>query len=368
MPKKWSEDEVAKLSEYYPTTPLSQLLNVFPDRTGDSIDKKAYKLGLKKASAYNASKGEILTDEEQVLQILITEDLPIEIETLVERTGLTSRKIRLAMKSLMEDGYDITEIVGGSDRLYGLVRTGVYDPENFYRFQGEIETPVLMTGDWHLGNRLHSRQAFEHMLESIEEYSPATVMIDGDLLQGFGVHTRELIDISIKTIDEQVEEGVEYLKEIPNCVKTIGITMGNHESKIKGKWKVGFDACKAVAKEVPRAKYFGFVGKVLLDGDWDYTMMHTEGGVGYAVTYKGQRIRDNLIQRPHILHLAHIHQPYNHPRPHVSGGASTITAGTLKREGGWELQKGWTSLIQYYIMKSWSPTKVSMESFTPRVF
>lgn len=368
MPKRWTKSETETLTRHYPTTPLSQLLKLFPDRTGDSIDKKAYKLGLRKASNYNPSKGDVIEPEEIILLTLMGENMPVGIDVLIEKTAISERKVLRAIKALRADGYDIKEIARATGPSYGLVRTGHFDPENFYRFQGEIETPVLQTGDWHLGNKLHSRKAFEILCETAEEFSVATVMVNGDLLQGLGVHKRELMDISMPNIDTQVDEAVMYLNEIPDCVKTIGITMGNHESKIKGKWRVGFDACKAVAMRVPRAEYYGFVGKLLLDGDWDYTMMHTEGSVGYAVTYKGQRIRDNLIQRPHVLHLAHIHQPYNHPRPHISGGANTITAGSLKREGGWELQKGWTSIIHWYIMKKWSPTRVSMETFRPRVF
>jgi hypothetical protein len=126
--------------------------------------------------------------------------------------------------------------------------------------------------------------------------------------------------------------------------------------------------CKAVAKEDPRAKYYGYVAKVLLDGDWDYTMMHTEGSVGYATSYKGQRIRDNLIQRPHILHFGHIHQGLDHPRPHVSGRASTVTSFSLQREGGWQMQKGNTSVVGWWILEKWSPTTKTMHEFVPRVF
>jgi hypothetical protein len=365
---KWTKAEENKLKELYPVNSLPDLMRYFPDRTADSLDKKAYKMGLKKSVKYNPSKGIEEEPEDRVLNLLLKESFPVNIDKIVETAGISERKTLRIINALRVDGYDINEIASGSGNLFGLVRTGAYDPENFYRFQGEIETPVLMTGDWHIKNKYHSRQAFELMLKAVEEYSVASVMIVGDIVQGLGVYRREAMDLLSGDIDSQKDEAIAYLKEFPDCVKTIGIVMGNHESAIKGKHKVGYDVCKAIASGEPRATYYGFVGKVLLDGDWDYTMMHTEGSVGYAVSYKGQRIRDVLVQQPHILHLGHIHQPYDVSRPHISGRASTITSAALKREGGWEMQKGWTSIVGWYILNKWSPTYKNITEFTPRVF
>ena len=369
MVKRWTESEEEKIRLNYPVMPLSELMKMFPDRTGDSIDKKAYKLGLRKAGNYSSRRGEVVSVKDRVLSTLESEMYPITIDDLKENCEISkTRELKRIIANLDEDGYDIKEISGGSGTSYVLVRTGGADPEMYYNFQGEIETPVLMTSDWHIGSRLHSRLGFEKMLETIEEYSVATVMIDGDMFQGMGVYRREAGDLRIFRLEDQKDVGADYLKEIPSCVKDIGITIGNHESVAKEKHQVGYDMCKAVAKEDSRATYYGHVAKVLLDGDWDYTMMHTEGAVGYATSYKGQRIRDNLIQRPHVLHFGHIHQGLDHPRPHTSGRASTITSFSLAREGGWQMQKGNTSIVGWYILNRWSPTHKSMDEFVPRVF
>lgn len=369
MVKKWTKDEEKILRKLFPINTLADLLSAFPDRTGDSIDKKAYKLGLKKSANYDPNKGQVVTNEHRVAKILAREKFPIDTGELIERSGLalTERKLIRIISNLRDEGYDIMEVESGAGTSYSFVRTAGYDPEAYYNFHGEIETPVLMTGDWHIGNKYHARHAFESMLNAIDEYSVATVMIVGDMFQGMGVYRTEAADLSIKNLQKQVEVGRLYLSEIPKCVKDIGIVIGNHEIVAKGKHEIGYDMCKAVTLKEPRAHYYGPVGKVLLDGDWDYTMMHSMGSVGYAVSYKGQKIRDNLIQRPHILHLGHIHQPYNVPRPHICGGANTITSASLKRESGWEMMRGWTSIVGWYILNKWTPTHVSVDEFRPRV-
>lgn len=371
MPKKWTEEEEEKLKKHYPTKPLSELMELF-DRSGDSVDKKAYKLGLKKAPEYDSSTGKMLTLEELILNRLKTEDFPVDREYIEENIGvpITERKMIRAVERLNDDGYDIDTLFRGQDKFYFLVRTAGYDPEAFYRYKGEIETPVAQTGDWHIANKLHSRSAFEELCDCLEENSVATLMICGDMFQGLGVYTREAGDLQpgMHILERQVDEGEMYLDEIPDCVTNIGIVIGNHESVAKQKYKLGYDMCKAVAKTDPRATYYGYVAKVLLDGEWDYVMTHTEGGVGYAATYKGQRYRDNMIERPHILHIGHIHQPYVHPRPHSSNASVTVTSPTLKREGAYETMRGWTSIIGWYIMDSWSPTYSRFDLYTPRVF
>jgi hypothetical protein len=369
MPKSWTKAEEDRLKELYPKLTLRELFSHFPDRSGDSLDKKAWKLGLRKASESDEDKKEEESPEKKVLRALQTEDFPIGIEEIATRTELrlSDRKLSAIIDSLSDDGYDISEVQTGTETKYGMVRTAGFNPDSFYKFQGEIETPVLMTGDWHIGNKQHSRTGFEKMLESIEENSVASLMIDGDMFQGLGVYKTEAADLSIFSLEKQVEVGASYLKEIPDCVKTIGITIGTHESVAKGRHTVGYDMCKAVAKEIPRARYYGFAGKLQLDGDWDYTMMHSDGAVGYAVSYKGQRIRDILVQQPHILHLAHIHVPYDLSRPHTLGRASTITSSSLKREGAWEVQKGWTSIVGWFILRNWSPTSKTLIEYAPKV-
>lgn len=367
MGKLWTPQEEAFLREHYPTRPNAEIAQTL-NRSLRAIDNKALSLGLSKSPYFNAQLGEEVEPHILVLGLLQASEFPISKQDLMDRTNIRPLELSRIVHRLRDDGYDIKEINCDVDTSYGLIREGGFDTEHYYKFLGKIETPVVMTSDWHIGNRQHSRQAFLQLLDCIEEHSVATVMINGDLLQGKGVHKREAMDLLMPDLDYQIDVAEEYLNMIPSCVKHIGITMGNHESKVKGNIRVGWDMCKTVAKRVQNAFYYGQVALVQLDGEWEYMMMHTEGSVGYAVSYKGQRIRDNLIQRPHILHLGHIHQPYNIPRPHVSGGANTITSGSLKRESGWEMQRGWTSIIQWYVLHRWSPTRCLIENFRPRTY
>jgi len=369
MKRLWKEYEEELLRKEYPTTPAKVLAGQL-NRSVGSVENKAKRMGLKKSIYYDRDIGEEITPERIILGVLQRSKHPLTFEQLMENSNLGLSELSFAreLEKLRLEGYDIKGLETARGKLYGLVRTSEFDPTKYYKQMGEIKTPVLMTGDWHVGNKYHSHQAFMDLLACCEEYSVATVVINGDLLQGKGVHRREAMDLIMLDLDYQIDTAVSMLNMIPKCVEQIAIVMGNHESFVKGNIRVGWDMCASVARRVPRAVYYGGVANIELDDKWEYLAFHGEGAVGYAVSYKGQRIRDNLVQRPHILHLAHIHQPYDIPRPHQSGRASTITSASLKRESTWEMQRGWTSIIGWWILHYWSPRRKLLEEFSPKVY
>jgi len=268
---------------------------------------------------------------------------PMTIQDIQEQTGLPIWMIEEALKYLDRRGYHIKKIVSGEHTYYSLVRDGTHTK---FVLTGDIETPIVLTGDFHVGSNQFVLEAYKRMLRDIDEYSVKHVCIAGDLLQGRGVYRTEFHDLAIPDISGQIEYAVSLLKEIPSSVG-IHLVMGNHEEKIKGNVEVGLDALLLVSRQLPNCKYYGSVANLRLNKDFTYMMMHGSGPVTMGVTYRAERIWRELIEKPNILHLGHTHQSF------VVRKGNTwwiISSGSLQRTNAWLMSKGWNAKVGYFIL------------------
>ena len=84
---------------------------------------------------------------------------------------------------------------------------------------------------------------------------------------------------------------------------------GNHDESF---YKTdGTDVSLRIDEKRDDILYLGLYGAYLKFGDIRIYMMHGDGGVAYARSYKMQKIIEQLApeNKPHILLLGHYHQP-----------------------------------------------------------
>lgn len=274
---------------------------------------------------------------------------PIPIKDLTESIkrkfiGTNQQAVKSAMESLVIEGYDIKEIMHGRKKMYALVRFHERTEENMYRIHGEIKTPTLITADWHIGSKGFYKIAFNKLVKDVEEYSIEDVCIAGDLIQGRGVYSTELSELLIPSLGEQIAYASELLNEI-EC--NVHLVLGNHEEKVQGSVHVGLDPLKLVAIACENVQYYGHVANMKLNDKFTYTMMHGSGAVTQATSHLVDKIWREIINKPNVLQIGHLHQINYCRKGHMKLG---FLSGTLQRTNAWLLQKGYTSKIGWMIL------------------
>jgi len=275
---------------------------------------------------------------------------------------VSERSIEAAIKQLQSDGYDIKKVQGKDDR-YCLVRTGAFENTSYYNVLGKIRLPCAFSSDWHVGSKGFSRIAFNKFQEDCEKEKIKDIVMAGDLLQGLGVYAEEAADVDDPSIDGQEDHLVSLLKEFSSSIEFHAV-LGNHESKIKGKWMVGHDPLAVVSKRIPNFNYYGSIAKLQLER-FNLLMMHGKGGVPYAVSYKIQKIQERLLEQPTILVMGHIHKLLVLP---TLPNHYMIQSGTLQRENSWLIQSGVVSQIGWIILRNITKTTIEVKITTPETF
>jgi len=258
---------------------------------------------------------------------------------------LSSNDIRAYLKILQAKGYDIKEITSGQERLYVLIRTSSLKEEEMYRVHGSIETPIIITSDWHIGSKGFYKIAFDFLLKDVEQFGVNDVLLAGDLLQGRGVYRTEMADLLIPTVGEQIEVAVDLLSKLPARVHLV---TGNHEEKIKGSIHIGLDVLKILSKQLDHVFYYGNVAQFDLNKEYRYMMMHGSGSPTEATSYRVEKIWRELLFKPNILHIGHTHQ-LNLVQKGINKWG--IISGTLQRTSSWLLSKGFTAKVGWIILE-----------------
>ncbi len=104
----------------------------------------------------------------------------------------------------------------------------------------ETSTKVLCISDIHLGSKRFSGRLFSRLIAYLNErvsipdipFSPteiSSIIIAGDLVEGTGLVTKETSDLITDSFEEQYEQLIELLKEIPERI-TIFTIPGEHDA------------------------------------------------------------------------------------------------------------------------------------------
>lgn len=307
---------------------------------------------------------EVSTRKAELLSILQKQRFSISDKLI--KTNLTEdtsqRELERCINTLIEEGYDIQTIIKERTRFRQLVR--YVEGPKYYRPMGRIEFPILLTADWHIGHKGWSELAFRELVKDIKAYKIKHLIHLGDLVQGLGVHSKELQDLSMNSIDEQVEATIDYLKEIPKKTN-IHLTLGGHEEALKGKQKVGFDACKYIASALPNVSYYGMRLEFLLNNNHSLVGYHSRGGLTFTSSYRLERIWGELVEKPEILAIGHHHRLFHLLKPprHL-----LMEVGTLCRESSYVYWRGITAQIGWYIIEDYDPEKIKLIARRPKVY
>lgn len=304
----------------------------------------------------------------KVLEFLIKQPYPVTYNEILEKIGIKERNYRLIetiLDELAREGYDLKIIHSTGTKKVGLVRYGSYDSNHYYRIIGEIEFPVLITGDWHICSKGFSIIAFEKLLEDCKKFKIKTLLHTGDLIQGLGVYRIEAMDVLEPSIDAQTETAASLLNKIPRYVRKI-LVIGNHEEKLKGSWTVGHDPIKVITANVSNCEYYGHTAKFRFkNSKYTLLLMHGSGAPSYAWSYAFQKVLRNLSERPTFLVMGHFHQLglWAHPPNNY-----VVASGTLQRENSYLLNRGIQAVVGWVILKKFDGHSLEAYLRTPSIF
>jgi hypothetical protein len=128
----------------------------------------------------------------------------------------------------------------------------------------------------------------------------------GDLIAGQGVYSGQEYELKIFGADNQVNYFVANYPKLPGII-TRFIT-GNHDMSYMK--LAGLDVGVSIAEKRSDMQYLGMLsGEVEINNVKMIQLLHPDGGMPYAVSYRGQRIAEHIASgdKPRVLLLGHLH-------------------------------------------------------------
>ena len=134
----------------------------------------------------------------------------------------------------------------------------------------------------------------------------------GDLSDGcLKMHRGQEFDLIITAASAQAEYIADIYPEEPSI--TTHIMPGNHDESHYN--NSGFDIVKEVCNHRDDLEYLGGNGVTVTVGGIAIYMIHPSGGLPYAVSYRAQKIAEQIApeHKPHIMLVGHLHKPCHVP-------------------------------------------------------
>jgi hypothetical protein len=141
--------------------------------------------------------------------------------------------------------------------------------------------------------------------------------------------------------------------------------MGGHEQKLKGQHRIGFDALSAVASQLKNVNYYEYIANLTFKNKFNALMMHGSGGPSYASSYSIERVFRELIEKPDILIMGHLHRLGVTLKP---PNYLLCQVGTLQRESAYLVFKGLAAQLGWIVLKDYDFEMADYLIRRPRVF
>jgi predicted phosphodiesterase len=132
----------------------------------------------------------------------------------------------------------------------------------------------------------------------------------GDLVAAQGVYAGQEYEVKVFGADNQVNYFCEHYPKVPGI--TTYFIMGNHDyAYVK---QMGINIGTRIAEKRHDMKYIGaFQGDVKYHGITLIRLVHPDGGMPYALSYRAQKYVEQIASgsKPRILLMGHLHTQYH---------------------------------------------------------
>lgn len=167
----------------------------------------------------------------------------------------------------------------------------------------------------------------------------------GDLLCGWGIYKGQENEVSVFGANAQINSVIERYPKIPS-IRTYFIT-GNHDLS----WwnRSGIDVGTVISSSRPDLIYCGQYSADVSISKIKIRLLHPDGGGAYALSYKAQKIAEQIPsgKKPHLLVLGHFHTSHYffYRNMHI------FNAGCFEGQSSFLLRKGINPTIGGWIIK-----------------
>ncbi len=220
-------------------------------------------------------------------------------DELEDATRIKKASLYVYIHDLREAGYPVEKV---GDRLFLEQHTTKNSRE--ITLDG-THFRVGLIADTHIGSKKFDEEHLHEFYRLAEEWGADIVLHAGDITEGFNVYRGQENEIDVWGVDEQVERAVEVY---PDNLPTAFIT-GNHDLAVMK--TAGVDIGKMIARERPDMEYLGrYVADVHL-GDFTVRLLHPDGGVSYALSYRPQKYVEGYLAKGDdvgLLLFGHLHE------------------------------------------------------------
>lgn len=337
QPEGWWRDPEKLLAAYDEFGSLQQVSEQLGGPTKETLCKWWNRLGLPKLlPGPKRQKGQPrLADDsalkENALDLLRKRgEKGYTLTELADDLDVAPRRARALAAELTAAGFRIEEGAHGRVMIEKLPSpTDAEVPAGYLLHEGErLEFGVV--SDTHIGSKKSYLPNLHYAYDYLERVGVRDVLHPGDLTDGVGIYRHHLGELMLHTFDQQVEYTVENYPRRDGI--TTRIISGNHD--LEGEYgRLGADPVMAVAQQRDDFDYLGrYSADLKVNDDLTVRMIHPGGGRSYALSYRPQKIVEEMESgtKPSVLLVGHLH---------ASGsfnvrGVNVLLAGCLQGQTG----------------------------------
>ena len=168
----------------------------------------------------------------------------------------------------------------------------------------------LMYGDTQLGSLYERVDVIKSVYKCAKERKIAHVLHTGDVFDGHKVYRGQEFEVHKHGWDAQKKHGLKVFPVVDGI--TTHFITGNHDSSLEK--LAGINVGEEWAQARPDWNYLGKDhGRAVFDtpaGEFSVDLIHPDGGTAYAISYKSQRIIEQMEggKKPHLLGIGHFHK------------------------------------------------------------
>jgi hypothetical protein len=187
-----------------------------------------------------------------------------------------------------------------------------------------------LIGDLHIGSLYAHDEALKAFFNYCADAGITDCFCAGDILDGHRIYRGQEFELRDVGLDKQLDR-LDAL-QLNDAIKMQFIT-GNHDQSFKH--LCGVNVGEMIAQIKPAWKFLGEDQAVVKyetpAGDYDIMLLHPSGGSAYALSYKPQKIAEQLEggTKPNALIIGHFHKAEFLPSYR---NISIFQAGTFQRQ------------------------------------
>lgn len=218
-------------------------------------------------------------------------DKPRSLDELSQEFDRSRDTMRYALEQLQEQAYEIIQTEKSRQYLWSTQTPNIVAPSTILWDKETLEFKLGIISDTQIGSKAAQMSALIRAVDIMYDKGVRHILHCGDLNAGRGVYSGQDLDNVTMRADEQQAMVTTYWPKREGL--TYYIMGGNHDWSFlrTGGYNAVLGACKVRAD----FKYRGFnLATVRITPEIDALMWHPSGGVPYAMSYRSQKMAEQV--------------------------------------------------------------------------